>query len=74
MVLTPTVEAVGVLLAEKIIQIDGLDFLMMKERVREVREREPNRDVMAAEGGNGLFQLPALEELWKTAYKPQLRY
>lgn len=47
--------------------------LMMKERVREVREAKVNRDVMAAEDG-GLFQLPALDELWKSARPATVRY
>ena len=47
--------------------------LMMKERVREVREKQQNRDIQSADNG-GLFQLPSLDELWKTAYRPQARY
>ena len=47
--------------------------LMMKERVREVREAQQNRDVQASEG-TGLFQLPALDELWKSARRPEARY
>ena len=49
--------------------------LMMQERVVVKPKIAQNEDIQADNGdGKAVFQLPPLETLWKTAYRPAARY
>jgi len=45
-----------------------------REVKKKVEQKKTGHDIERSEVADKLFQLPSLDELWKSAYRPELRY